>query len=150
MLAELVERALTRNGRAVGVRTSDGTECAAKDAVIGAIHPHLLGTMVPEVDPAIADAAKRTEISANVCFTVHAALNEPLRFKAGGHVNRAYFTELMPNRLDDLRGFFDSLRRNDSELAHYRARSQPQLSPRRAASRQRHAAYLGLRAVCSP
>jgi phytoene dehydrogenase-like protein len=105
-----VERVLTRNGRAVGVRTSDGTECAAKDAVIGAIHPHLLGTMVPEVDPALADAARRTEISANVCFTVHAALNEPLRFKAGSHVNGAYFTELMPNRLDDLRGFFDSLR----------------------------------------
>ena len=105
-----VERVLTRSGRAVGVRTSDGTEYAAKEAVIGAIHPHLLGTMVPDVDPAIAGAAKRTEISANVCFTVHAALNEPLRFKAGGHVNRAYFTELMPNRLDELRGFFDSLR----------------------------------------
>lgn len=105
-----VERVLTRNGRAVGVRSSDGTEYAAKDAVIGAIHPHVLGTMVPDVDPAIADAARRTEISANVCFTVHAALNQPLRFKAGGHVNNAYFTELMPNRLDDLRGFFDSLR----------------------------------------
>ncbi|HEY1745916.1 MAG TPA: NAD(P)/FAD-dependent oxidoreductase [Xanthobacteraceae bacterium] len=105
-----VEKVVTRNGRAVGVRTSDGAEYTAKDAVIGAIHPHVLGDMVPDVDPAIADAAKRTEISANVCFTVHAALNEPLRFKAGGHVNKAYFTELMPNRLDDLRGFFDSLR----------------------------------------
>jgi phytoene dehydrogenase-like protein len=105
-----VERVLTRSGRAVGVRTSDGTEYAAKDAVIGAIHPHVLGTMVPDVDAAVADAARRTEISANVCFTVHAALNEKLRFKAGGQVNNAYFTELMPSRLDDLRGFFDDLR----------------------------------------
>jgi phytoene dehydrogenase-like protein len=105
-----VERVLTRNGRAVSVRTYDGAEYAAKEAVIGAIHPHLLGTMVPSVDPAVAGAAKHTEISANVCFTVHAALNEPLRFKAGSHVNKAYFTELMPNRLDELRGFFDSLR----------------------------------------
>jgi phytoene dehydrogenase-like protein len=74
-----VERVLTRNGRAVSVRTYDGAEYAAKEAVIGAIHPHLLGTMVADVDPAIAGAAKRAEISANVCFTVHAALNEPLQ-----------------------------------------------------------------------
>ncbi len=105
-----VERVLVKAGRAVGVRTTDGVEYAATNGVIGAIHPHLLGRMVPELDAKVARAAEHTEISANVCFTVHAALNQPLRFKAGAHVNQAYFTELMPDRLDDLRRFFDTLR----------------------------------------
>jgi phytoene dehydrogenase-like protein len=105
-----VQQVLVKGGRAVGVRTTDGAEYEAKDGVIGAIHPHLLGSMVPGLDASVVRAAQRTEISANVCFTVHAALNQPLRFKAGAHVNQAYFTELMPNHLDDLRRFFDSLR----------------------------------------
>lgn len=105
-----VETVLVKGGRAVGVRTADGGAYMANDAVIGAIHPHLLGRMVPGLDAGVAQAAERTELSANSCLTVHASLNEPLRFKAGPHVNRAYFTELMPSSLDILRRFFDALR----------------------------------------
>jgi phytoene dehydrogenase-like protein len=105
-----VETVLVKGGRAVGVRTADGAEYMAKDAVIGAIHPHLLGRMVPGLDAAVVRAADRTELSANSCLTVHAALHQPLRFRAGPHVNRAYFTELMPSRMDTLRQFFDVLR----------------------------------------
>jgi phytoene dehydrogenase-like protein len=105
-----VETVLVKNGRAVGVRTADGTEYAAKDAVIGAIHPHLLSRFVPGLNGNVARAAEHVELSANSCFTVHAALNAPLKFKAGPHVNQAYFTELMPDRMDTLREFFDALR----------------------------------------
>lgn len=105
-----VDQVIVKGGRAGGVRAADGTEYLAKDAVFGAIHPHHLGDMVPGLDPAIARAAQRTEISPTACFTIHAALNEPLKFKAGSHVNKAYFTELMPNRLNDLRRFFDDVR----------------------------------------
>lgn len=105
-----VDTVLVKGGRAVGVCTSDGTEYMAKDAVVGSIHPHLLGRMVPGLDPGVVGRAIRTDLSANSCLTIHAALNEPLRFKAGPHVNQAYFTELMPDTIDTLRRFFDSLR----------------------------------------
>jgi phytoene dehydrogenase-like protein len=105
-----VESVLVKGGRAVGVRTADGSEYMAKDAVIGAIHPHLLGRMVPGLGADVVRTAERTEVSANSCLTIHAALNEPLRFKAGPHVNHAYFTELMPSNMDTLRRFFDALR----------------------------------------
>ena len=105
-----VEQVVVKNGRAAGVRTKDGTEYAARDAVIGAIHPHLLGRMVPGVRPDVVRAAERVEVSANSCITVHAALNEPLRFKAGPHASQAYFTDLMPTNMDTLRQFFDALR----------------------------------------
>ena len=105
-----VETVVVKNGRAAGVRTADGTEYEARDAVIGAIHPHLLGRLVPGLRDDVVRAAERVEVSANSCFTIHAALNEPLRFKAGPHVNNAYFTELMPSSMDVLRQFFDALR----------------------------------------
>jgi phytoene dehydrogenase-like protein len=105
-----VESVLVKNGRAVGVRTADGAAYTAKDAVIGAIHPHLLGRLVPGIAAPVLRAAERVELSANSCFTVHAALGEPLRFKAGPLVNQAYFTELMPTRINTLREYFDSLR----------------------------------------
>jgi phytoene dehydrogenase-like protein len=60
-----VEQVLVKNGRAVGVRTTDGTEYAAKDAVIGSIHPHFLGRYVPGLDARITCDAARVELSAN-------------------------------------------------------------------------------------
>ncbi len=105
-----VAQVLMKNGRAVGVRTQDGTEYAAKDAVIGAIHPHFLGKYVSGLNPDVTRAAERVEVSANSCFTVHAALNEPIRFKAGPHASKAYFTDLMPMSMETVRKFFDSLR----------------------------------------
>lgn len=105
-----VESVLVKGGRASGVRTADGAEYTARDAVIGAIHPHLLGRLVSGLDAEIVRAAERVQISTFACFTLHAALNEPLRFKAGNHINQAYFTELMPPSMEVLRRFFDSLR----------------------------------------
>jgi len=104
-----VERVLVRNGRASGVRSRDGREFAAKDAVIGAIHPHLLGALVEGIDPEVAREAAATEISSNACITVHAALESPLRTLAGEPVD-AVMTELLPNEYERLRRSFDDLR----------------------------------------
>lgn len=104
-----VAHVITRNGRATGVATVDGREFTAKDGVIGAIHPHLLGKMVPGLDPALVRAAEATQISDMACITVHAALNEPLKFRAGDHV-KPVMIELLPNSYNALRRSFDNLR----------------------------------------
>ena len=105
-----VTRVLTKDGRASGVLTANGEEFAAKDGIIGAIHPHLLGTMVEGIDEGVALRAAHTKISENCCITIHAALNEPLKFRAGDHVNNGYMIELLPSKVDDIRHFFDQLR----------------------------------------
>jgi phytoene dehydrogenase-like protein len=105
-----VEQVLVKGGRATGVRTASGEEYSAKDGVIGSIHPHFLGRYVPGLDGRITRDAEQVELSANSCFTVHGALNEPLRFKAGAHVSKSYFTDLVPSSMTVLRQYFDALR----------------------------------------
>ena len=104
-----VARVLVKGGRAAGVETTDGRSFAAKDAVIGAIHPHDLGRMVAGLDSRIVEAAKATQISEIGCITVHAALDAPLVFRAGPHV-RAVMIELLPNEYATIRKSFDNLR----------------------------------------
>src|SRR5882672_9531296 len=104
-----VARVRTANGRATGVVTTDGREYTARDAVIGAIHPHHLGQMVEGIDPALAKAAAATQIPPVACITVHAALKSPLKFRAGDAV-RAVMIELLPTSYDTLRRSFDDLR----------------------------------------
>ena len=53
--------------------------------------------------------AEQTHISHVACITLHASLNEPLRFRAGPHVQGAMI-ELLPNHYDTLRKSFDNLR----------------------------------------
>ncbi len=104
-----IERVLVRNGRATGVCARDGREFAAKEAVIGAIHPHHLGRVLEGIDAAVAKEAAETEISQNACITVHAALREPLRTSTGQPID-AVMTELLPNEYERIRRSFDDLR----------------------------------------
>jgi phytoene dehydrogenase-like protein len=104
-----VARVLTRNGRAVGVVTTEGREYGAHDAVIGAIHPHHLGRMVEGLDAEVVRAAEATQISENACITIHAALKAPLRFRTGEPV-RAVMNELLPTNYEQVRRSFDDLR----------------------------------------
>ena len=104
-----VGQVLTRGGRALGVRATDGREFAAREAVIAAIHPHHLGQVVPGLDPALAAEAAATETSAYACITLHAALREPLRDSRGQRL-RSVMVELLPPRYELLRRSFDDLR----------------------------------------
>ncbi len=61
------------------------------------------------LDPVVTGAAEATQISDIGCITVHAALNEPLKFRAGDHV-KAVMIELLPNSYNALRKSFDNLR----------------------------------------
>jgi phytoene dehydrogenase-like protein len=104
-----VREVTTAGGRATGVILADGTRHAARDAVIGAIHPHHLSTIVAGVPEPVAKAAAATQISEAACITVHAALSEPLRFRTKDAVD-AVMIELMPDRYETLRRAFDDLR----------------------------------------
>src|SRR3546814_652737 len=64
--------------------------------------------MVPALPAQVARNAKRTHITPAACFTVHAALDAPLRFKAGEL--SAVMYELMPAHYHDMRRAFDALR----------------------------------------
>ncbi len=107
-----VARVIVANGRATGVETVDGRRFDAKDAVIGAIHPHLLAQYIDGLDPVVRRDAEATHISGAACITVHAALNEPLRLN-GGKAPDSVMIELLPNAYEDLRRAFDALRYGD-------------------------------------
>jgi phytoene dehydrogenase-like protein len=98
----------TDGTRATGVVLDDGERLSCSDGVIGAIHPHHLPEMVPAVPAQVAKDAMRTHITPAACFTVHAALDAPLKFKAGEL--SAVMYELMPAEYHDMRRAFDALR----------------------------------------
>ncbi len=104
-----VARVVISNGRASGVETVDGRKYDANDAVIGAIHPHLLAEYIDGLDPVVKRDAEATHISGAACITVHAALNEPLRLK-GGAAPDSVMVELLPDGYDTLRRSFDEIR----------------------------------------
>jgi len=104
-----VVRIKVSGGRATGAVTRDGRVFDARDAVIGAIHPHLLGGVLDGMDPVVRRTAEATQMSEAACITVHAALNAPLRFKAGDHV-KAVMIELLPNEYEKVRRSFDDIR----------------------------------------
>ena len=103
-----VREVTTSSGRATGVVLDNGERLTASDGIVGAIHPHILPDMVADLSPAVARNAKRTHITEAACFTVHAALDAPLKFKAGDI--SAVMYELMPAEYEDLRRAFDELR----------------------------------------
>ncbi len=97
------------NGRASGVETVDGRSFAAREAIIGAIHPHLLGGIVDGLNPQVRADAEATHITNAACITVHAALDGPLKFRTQDKVD-AVMVELLPERYETLRRDFDELR----------------------------------------
>lgn len=106
-----VTRVLTNSGRVVGVRTADGEELRASDAVLAAIHPHRLGDMVENIDPAIARLAAATKLSPYTAFVVHASLDHPLRFIPGSESDQTPWNTLSSSGLGNMNRAFDELRR---------------------------------------
>jgi phytoene dehydrogenase-like protein len=104
-----VARVKVSNGRASGVELIDGRKFEAKEAVIGAFHPHLLGQIVDGLDPVVRKAAESTHITDAACITVHAALDGPLKFRTTDTVD-AVMIELLPTSYETLRRDFDELR----------------------------------------
>tara|TARA_A100001391_G_scaffold273_2_gene664 strand:+ start:82267 stop:83844 length:1578 start_codon:yes stop_codon:yes gene_type:complete len=108
-----VREVFTDGARASGVVLDSGERLTCADGVIGALHPHILPDVVPSLPAEVARKAKRTHITDAACFTVHAALDAPLQFKAknaDGSDLSAVMYELMPDSYEDMRRAFDELR----------------------------------------
>jgi phytoene dehydrogenase-like protein len=106
-----VTRILNRCGLAVGVRTRDGEELVAGDAVLASIHPHRLHGVVDGLDPQVARTAALTKLAPYSAFVVHASLEEPLRFKAGSEPDGIIWNTLNGTSLAAMNTAFDDLRR---------------------------------------
>jgi phytoene dehydrogenase-like protein len=107
-----VARIITRGGRAAGVQLADGEEITASDAVIGAIHPHVMRRFVTGVPEPVLQRAERTTLAPFSIMVSHYDLRKTARFYAGEEVGRATMLEMMASdRLDDMLADFDDLKR---------------------------------------
>ncbi len=107
-----VSQIIVESGQAVGVRLSDGEEIRAKDAVIGAIHPHVLGKFVKGLDAGVEARAKAVTLSTQSLFVSHYDLRQQTKYRAGEAVTAAVMLEYFPYRdLGSLLDDFDHLRR---------------------------------------
>ena len=78
-----VNSVIVESGRAVGLRSTEGEEFRAKDAVVAAIHPNLLGDFVEGLDEALLARAGRVKTAPYTLFKVDAALDRPAEAFAG-------------------------------------------------------------------
>jgi phytoene dehydrogenase-like protein len=117
MAGQDVTEVTIANGRAAGVVTAAGQKFAARDAVIGAIHPHTLSAMVAGLDPEVRKAAEATQITEAACVTIHAALDGPLQFRTPEPV-QSVMIELMPATYREMRECFDNLRYGEFMRTH--------------------------------
>ena len=107
-----VRRVLTGGGRATGVELASGEQIMAKDAVIGAIHPHRLRQFVDGVESNVLKRAERTTLGSFSLFVSHYALREQIKFRTDAEIGSAVMLELLStSRLDELLDDFDALRR---------------------------------------
>lgn len=97
-----VKRIIVEGGVAKGVELTDGEQIIANKGVIGCIHPHLLGDMVPGLDPEMVAEARNCELSSFGAINTHWALNEAPDYKCS-EINKSLLVECMPSRMEDLR-----------------------------------------------
>jgi len=107
-----VARVLTSDGRACGVVLSDGEEIMAKDAVIGALHPHVIRRFVEGVPEPVLKRAERATLAPFSIMVSHYDLKENARFYASEEVGTATMLEMMAtDSLDEMLADFDDLKR---------------------------------------
>lgn len=107
-----VDKILTNGGRATGVRLTGGEEITARDAVIGAIHPHVIRKFVDGVAAPVLQRAERATLAPFSIMATHFDLKENVRYHAGDEVGYATMLEFMAtDRLDEMVADFDDLRR---------------------------------------
>jgi phytoene dehydrogenase-like protein len=107
-----VAQILTSGGRATGVRLSSGEQIDAKDALIGALHPHVVRRFVQGVPEPVMQRAERASLAPFSLMVSHYDLNEKCRYHAGDEVGTAIMLELMAtDSLDEMMADFDGLRR---------------------------------------
>ncbi|WP_315768432.1 MULTISPECIES: NAD(P)/FAD-dependent oxidoreductase [unclassified Bradyrhizobium] len=108
-----VEKVLVQNGRATCVRLASGEEITARVAVIGQIHPWLIGDIIEKVAPDVAARARRVKTGAFSIMPQHLALNEPPKYKAGADAGRVILANYAPPTLERFLRVFDNYRYGD-------------------------------------
>ena len=107
-----VRKVLVSDGRANGVELYDGERIMARDAVIGALHPHVLRRFVDGLDEGVAARAERATLAPFSLFVSHYDLHRQAEFYAGPDVARAtMLTMLSTDKLSEMLDDFDELRR---------------------------------------
>jgi phytoene dehydrogenase-like protein len=110
-LGKNVTKFVRSGARVTGVETEDGERYMAKDAVVGAIHPHHLRNYFPDIDPGVLSRAERVQMATYSVIATHYALSERVRFRdPTGAAGNAYLVELLPSNLETLQRGFDELR----------------------------------------
>jgi phytoene dehydrogenase-like protein len=129
-----VEKVLVKSGRATGVRLKGGETFQAKNAVIGQIHPWLLGDVVEGLDAAVTTGAKNTKTAGFSIMTQHYALNEPPKYHAGEEPGRAALQNFAPSSLEKYMRIFDDFAYGDMGTDHamLAAHVNSQFDPTRA------------------
>jgi phytoene dehydrogenase-like protein len=87
-----VNSVIVESGRAVGLRSTEGEEFRAKDAVVAAIHPTLLGDFVEGLDDALLRRASKVKNAPYALFKVDAALDRPPTAFAGNLPDEVFGT----------------------------------------------------------
>ena len=107
-----VTKILSSGGRASGVRLSSGEEFKARDAVIGAIHPHRLRAFIDGVPEPVLGRAERSTLASFSIMVSHYDLKERAQFYAGEEAGRAIMLEFMSSHtLAEMLDDFDALKR---------------------------------------
>jgi phytoene dehydrogenase-like protein len=112
LLSRAVEKVLTSDGRATGLRTVDGEEFHAREAVVAAIHPHKLDKFVDGIPPRVIERAKAVTTAALTPLTLSLALKEIPRSRAGADPTRAVMSIIVKSdKLSDIMDDFADVRR---------------------------------------
>jgi phytoene dehydrogenase-like protein len=107
-----VAQIVCSGGRATGVRLTDGEEFTARDAVIGAIHPHRLRSFLTGVPEPVLGRAERATLAAFSLMVSHYDLKAQAQFYAGEEVGGAIMLEFMSSHtLGEMLDDFDALKR---------------------------------------
>lgn len=107
-----VSKIMISSGRATGVQLSDGEQIKAKDAVIGAIHPHRLAQFIEGLSDGVRQRAERVNTSTFSLFVSHYDLKNRTKYYAGEEITTATMLEYFTfDKLSDLLDDFDHLRR---------------------------------------
>jgi len=113
-----VARVFTTGGRAAGVVLTTGEEIAAKN-VLACIHPWNLAEFLPGIDPALARAARETQLSNHGALNQQIALSEWPEFKAGNAPwYDALCIEYVQKDVNGVRKVFDKYRYGEIPNSH--------------------------------
>lgn len=105
-------------GRAQSVTLKDGETIAARDAVVGCIHPWDLGDMLEGIDPGVAQRARNVQLSDYGAINQQYALTEAPIWKAGAVYKGSVMNECIKRDITSMRRGFDCYRYGEMPLKH--------------------------------